>query len=53
MYIPLQLRLTLFLYARSGPGALVGGWFISWGVLSAVRRMTRTAQNISISGDFH
>ena len=33
--------------------ALVGGWFISWGVLSAVRRITRTAQNISISGDFH
>jgi two-component system OmpR family sensor kinase len=33
--------------------ALVGGWFISWGVLSAVRRMTRTAQNISTSGDFH
>jgi two-component system, OmpR family, sensor kinase len=33
--------------------ALVGGWFISWGVLSAVHRMTRTAQNISASGDFH
>ncbi len=33
--------------------ALVGGWFISWGVLSAVHRMTRTAQNISTSGDFH
>ncbi len=33
--------------------ALVGGWFISWGVLSAVHRMTRTAQIISTSGDFH
>ena len=46
MYIPLQLRLTLFLYARSGPGALVGGWFISWGVYRAVAHMTRTTQNI-------
>src|SRR6266516_6876727 len=33
--------------------ALVGGWFISWGILSTVHRMTRTAQNISTSGDFH
>ena len=41
-----------------GGGALVlvlalgGGWFISWSVLSAVRRMTRTAHNISDSRDF-
>ncbi|HEY6407939.1 MAG TPA: HAMP domain-containing sensor histidine kinase [Ktedonobacteraceae bacterium] len=32
--------------------ALLGGWFITWGVLTAVRRMTRTALNISASGDF-
>ncbi|HCF86210.1 MAG TPA: hypothetical protein DEV72_13525 [Ktedonobacter sp.] len=32
--------------------ALVGGWFITWGVLSTVRRMTRTARSISTSGDF-
>src|SRR6266571_3442278 len=32
--------------------AIVGGWFITWGVLSAVRRMTKTAQNISISRNF-
>src|SRR5579859_4192455 len=32
--------------------ALVGGWFITWGVLSPVRRITTTAQNISTSGDF-
>ena len=32
--------------------ALVGGWFITWGVLSPVRRLTRTAHNISTSGDF-
>src|SRR3989440_480500 len=32
--------------------ALIGGWFITWGVLSAVRRMTKTAQNISISRNF-
>ncbi len=32
--------------------ALVGGWFITWGVLSAVRRMTRTARSISTCGDF-
>src|SRR5438067_10376309 len=32
--------------------AIVGGWFITWGVLSAVRRMTKTAQNISISHNF-
>jgi response regulator RpfG family c-di-GMP phosphodiesterase len=29
--------------------ALIGGWFITWSVLSIVRRMTRTAQNISTS----
>ncbi len=33
--------------------ALAGGWFITRGVLSPVRRMTRTAHNISASGDFH
>jgi len=32
--------------------ALLGGWLITWGVLSAVRRMTRTALSISASGDF-
>ena len=32
--------------------AIVGGWFITWGVLSAVRRMTKTAQYISISRNF-
>ncbi len=31
--------------------ALVGGWFISWGVLNAVRRITRTASIISTSAD--
>ncbi len=32
--------------------ALIGGWFITWGVLSAVRRMTKTAQHISTSHNF-
>ena len=32
--------------------AFVGGWFITWGVLVAVRRVTRTAQSISTSRDF-
>jgi signal transduction histidine kinase len=32
--------------------ALIGGWFITWSVLSIVRRMTRTAQNISTSKKF-
>src|ERR1051326_1145400 len=32
--------------------AIVGGLFITWGILSAVRRMTRTAQSISISRNF-
>ncbi len=31
--------------------ALVGGWFISWGVLKAVQRITRTARAISASTD--
>lgn len=31
--------------------ALVGGWFISWSVLKAVQRITRTASIISTSGD--
>ena len=32
--------------------ALLGGWLMTWGVLAAVRRMTRTAQHISSSRDF-
>jgi two-component system, OmpR family, sensor kinase len=32
--------------------ALVGGWFISWGVLNAVRRITSTARTISTARDF-
>lgn len=32
--------------------AVVGGWFMTWGVLTAVRRMTRTAQSISSSHNF-
>ena len=32
--------------------ALVGGWFITWGVLSGVRHLTRTAQSISTSRNF-
>src|SRR5256885_95607 len=32
--------------------ALVGGWFITWGVLFAVRGMTKTAQSISTSRNF-
>jgi two-component system OmpR family sensor kinase len=32
--------------------ALIGGWLITWGVLLAVRRITRTAQSISASRDF-
>ncbi len=32
--------------------ALVGGWFITWGVLSAVRRVTKTAHSISKSRNF-
>src|SRR5256885_774889 len=32
--------------------AVVGGWFMTWGVLTAVRRMTRTAQSISGSHNF-
>lgn len=32
--------------------ALVGGWLITWGVLAAVRRITRTAQSIAASRDF-
>jgi signal transduction histidine kinase len=32
--------------------ALLGGWLMTWGVLAAVRRMTRTAQHISNSRDF-
>ncbi len=33
--------------------AFAGGWLITWGVLIAVRRITRTAQNISASRDFN
>lgn len=32
--------------------ALLGGWFITWSVLSAVRRMTKIARSISASRDF-
>ncbi len=32
--------------------ALVGGWFITWGVLSAVKRVTKTAHSISKSRNF-
>src|SRR5437763_2539889 len=32
--------------------ALVGGWLITLGVLTPVRRMTRTARRISTAGDF-
>jgi two-component system, OmpR family, sensor kinase len=32
--------------------ALLGGWLMTWGVLIAVRRMTKTAQHISNSRDF-
>jgi len=32
--------------------ALVGGWLITLGVLTPVRRMTRTASRISTAGDF-
>ncbi len=33
--------------------ALLGGWFITWSVLRAVRRMTKTARSISASRDFN
>src|SRR5260221_759371 len=32
--------------------ASLGGWLISWGMLTAIRRMTRAAQLISTSRDF-
>ena len=32
--------------------ALAGGWFITWSVLSTVRRMTKTARRISAAQDF-
>ncbi len=32
--------------------ALVGGWFLTWGVLFAVRRVTKTARSISTSRNF-
>ncbi len=32
--------------------ALAGGWFITWSVLSTVRRIRKTAQRISASQDF-
>jgi signal transduction histidine kinase len=31
---------------------LLGGWFITWSVLSGVKRITKTAQSISASHDF-
>lgn len=33
--------------------ALLGGWFLTWSVLRAVRRMTSTARSISASRDFN
>jgi two-component system OmpR family sensor kinase len=32
--------------------ALIGGWLLTWGVLATVRRMSRTAQHISMARDF-
>jgi two-component system OmpR family sensor kinase len=32
--------------------ALIGGWLITWSVLTTVRRMTKTAHSISASQDF-
>ncbi len=32
--------------------ALIGGWFITWSVLSGVKRITKTARSISSSRDF-
>jgi two-component system OmpR family sensor kinase len=32
--------------------ALIGGWLITWGVLAAVHRITRTAQSIAASRNF-
>jgi two-component system OmpR family sensor kinase len=32
--------------------ALLGGWLLTWGVLATVRRISRTAQAISVSQDF-
>lgn len=32
--------------------ALIGGWLITWSVLTTVRRMTKTAYSISTSQDF-
>lgn len=32
--------------------ALAGGWLLTWGTLSAVRRITQTARSISASQDF-
>jgi two-component system OmpR family sensor kinase len=32
--------------------ALIGGWFITWSVLSRVQRITKAAQSISASHDF-
>jgi two-component system, OmpR family, sensor kinase len=32
--------------------ALLGGWFITWSVLAGVKRITKTARNISASRDF-
>lgn len=32
--------------------ALIGGWFITWSVLSRVQRITKSAQSISTSHDF-
>lgn len=32
--------------------AVIGGWFITWSVLSGVKRITKDARNISVSRDF-
>ncbi len=32
--------------------AFAGGWLMTWGILAAVRRITRTARNIAASHDF-
>ena len=32
--------------------AFIGGWLMTWGILAAVRRITRTARSIAASRDF-
>src|SRR5205807_2121243 len=33
--------------------AFIGGWLMTWGILAAVRRITRTARSIAASRDFN